>query len=65
MHFTAILVAAAAALSAPTVSALGINCRGSSNCGFASSHTLSEINTKVQGLADGNTYPNGQHIACV
>ncbi|KAL3675604.1 hypothetical protein R1sor_025552 [Riccia sorocarpa] len=44
--------------------ALGINCRGSGFCASGSAHALSEINTQVQALNDGNIYPNGQHIAC-
>jgi len=51
--------------AAGNTSALGINCRGSSNCGFQSSHTLSEINTQVQAIPDGNIFSNGVHIACV
>ncbi|KAL2628949.1 hypothetical protein R1flu_013635 [Riccia fluitans] len=51
--------------AAGNTSALGINCRGSSNCAFQSSHTLSEINTKVQAIPDGNIFSNGVHITCV
>ncbi|KAI1076595.1 killer toxin, Kp4/SMK-like protein, core [Whalleya microplaca] len=53
------------ALGTTEVAALGINCRGSGNCSTACiRHALSEINTGVQYLPDGNNYPNGQHIAC-
>ncbi|KAL3679126.1 hypothetical protein R1sor_022082 [Riccia sorocarpa] len=61
----ALLLSALLVLNAATRSdALGINCRGSSNCAAGRAHALSEINTKVQGLPDANVYPNGQHIAC-
>ncbi|KAL3679133.1 hypothetical protein R1sor_022089 [Riccia sorocarpa] len=61
----ALLLSALLLLNAATRSdALGINCRGSSNCAAGRAHALSEINTKVQGLPDANVYPNGQHIAC-
>ncbi|CAM6093128.1 unnamed protein product [Calypogeia fissa] len=51
--------------AAGSTSALGINCRGSGICASKSSHTMSEINTAVQALNDGNIYSNGQHIVCV
>lgn len=66
MHFSSlsnILIVALAAVG--NVNALGVNCRGSALCGTCREHTLSEINTKVQGLSDGATFGNGQHIACV
>lgn len=62
MQISQLLLVAVTGLATST-SALGINCRGSSNC--SGSHVLSEINTKVQALPDSNTYANGVHIACV
>ncbi|KAJ9365561.1 killer toxin Kp4/SMK [Paecilomyces variotii] len=43
--------------------ALGINCRGSSNCG-GTLCSLSTIYSAVEQLPDGNLYNPGQHIAC-
>ncbi|KAL3679138.1 hypothetical protein R1sor_022094 [Riccia sorocarpa] len=61
----ALLLSALLLLNAATRSdALGINCRGSSNCASVHAPALSEINRKVQDLPNNNVYPNGQHIAC-
>lgn len=58
---TTILFAAAGGHLA---TALGINCQGNGNCATCGTHALSDINTRVQGLPDSNTYSNGVHIAC-
>ena len=63
MYFTAAAVLAALA-SAPTATALGINCRGSSNCGFFPSDTIRTIQSYMQDIPDGTTFTNGQQIKC-
>ncbi|KAI0204136.1 killer toxin, Kp4/SMK-like protein, core [Astrocystis sublimbata] len=64
MKFQGSAIAALIAASTPFATALGINCRGSGGCSSCPAHTLSEINTKVQGISNGNVFGNGQHIAC-
>ncbi|KAI1392624.1 killer toxin, Kp4/SMK-like protein, core [Hypoxylon trugodes] len=60
----AIMAIFAIASTVPQVTSKGINCQGSALCSTCPAHTLSEINTSIQGLSDTQTFPNGAHIAC-
>ncbi|KAM0795802.1 killer toxin, kp4 [Usnea florida] len=60
MHLTALIFAVTGTLT--VVHGLGINCRGSLRCG--GSGILDAIHTAITNLPQGNTYSNGQHIAC-
>ncbi|TFK26856.1 killer toxin [Coprinopsis marcescibilis] len=46
-----------------SVSALGINCRGNSNCGGTLCQ-LTDLLAQANRLPDGNIYFPGQHIVC-
>ncbi|KAF9773946.1 hypothetical protein IL306_008147, partial [Fusarium sp. DS 682] len=60
MQFTTLFAAALLALG---VSAEGINCHGSSNCGNAG-FKLTDLLRDAQGLDDNRWYQNGEHIVC-
>ena len=59
---TTTLLAALAA--APLTSALGINCRGSSNCGFFPSDTIRIIQNYMSSIPSGTTFTNGVQVKC-
>lgn len=46
--------------STTLVSALGINCRGSSNCPLNTGADLSTLQCAVNSVSDGNTYSDGR-----
>lgn len=48
---------------AGSVSAIGINCKGSSECGVTGGRSTDILRT-VQHIDGGRTYYNGQRIAC-
>ena len=64
MRFTAAAALLAALAASPVASALGINCRGSSNCGFWPSDTMRAIQNYMGSIPDGTTFTNGQQIKC-
>jgi len=60
------------ALTSSYVTALGINCRGSSNCGFfvipdnPGQNVANALRQKIVAqVSDSHQYQNGDHIACV
>lgn len=63
--FTAALLTSLTAC--PMASALGINCRGSSNCGVGyPSDTMQQLLNQVAGMDPRFTYrSDGRHITCV
>ncbi|KAI3606993.1 killer kp4 [Moniliophthora roreri] len=63
MKFSSTFVALA--LSAASAAALGINCRGSSQCSQAGA-TLGQLQSLINNGVDNNRqYSNGQQIACL
>ncbi|KAI1138891.1 killer toxin [Hypoxylon sp. FL0543] len=50
-------------LASTGVNALGINCRGNSNCG-GTLCSLYDIQNIINGLSDTASYGPGEHIAC-
>ena len=65
MRFSTITSSLLLALT-PLTTSLGINCRGSSQCGVGySSSTMRDILAQVQGIDPRYTFVNGQHITCV
>ncbi|KAL4908781.1 killer toxin [Aspergillus multicolor] len=48
-----------------TASALGINCRGSSDCSLTDAPSLGEIVSLIEEIADDSWWDNGEHIACI
>ncbi|KAI5803082.1 killer toxin [Geopyxis carbonaria] len=48
---------------ASTSAALGINCRGNSNCG-GTLCSLHDLVGKASSIPDGNSFSPGQHIVC-
>ncbi|KAL4724560.1 hypothetical protein ACLX1H_008001 [Fusarium chlamydosporum] len=60
MRFTGLLTTV---LLAVGVSAEGINCKGSSNCGNIG-FKLTDMRDTAEGLDDNRTYYNGEHIVC-
>jgi hypothetical protein len=66
MRFSATILGAILASSAH-VTALGINCRGSSQCGSMGSANIQGVinNANENNLPDNFVWQNGDHIACV
>jgi len=69
MHSSTIIVAALGVF-ATTVSSLGINCRGSSNCPLfhtemPSMKVIDQIAAQISTVDDNRLYTSGQHVACV
>ncbi|KAF2744834.1 killer toxin [Sporormia fimetaria CBS 119925] len=66
MHFTTTLITTLMAFGAHTT-ALGINCRGSSNCGLLRNGdaNLGTIVSRANNAGDNHVFGNGEHIACV
>ncbi|KAK7056931.1 hypothetical protein VNI00_002649 [Paramarasmius palmivorus] len=62
MKFTSVFVALT--LSGAAVNALGINCRGSSQCSQAGS-TLGQLANLMNGIDDNRQYGDGTQIACL
>ncbi|TFK27852.1 killer toxin [Coprinopsis marcescibilis] len=56
-------IVSSALLLASSASALGINCRGSSNCAGTLCN-LSQLISQAAQLPDNNQYFPGQHIVC-
>ncbi|KAL4886884.1 Kp4-domain-containing protein [Aspergillus karnatakaensis] len=48
-----------------TTTALGINCRGSSDCGLSSAPSMGEIVSIIEEIPDNAWYNNGEHITCI
>ncbi|KAK3201159.1 hypothetical protein GRF29_213g1312718 [Pseudopithomyces chartarum] len=63
MHFSTPIIGAILAFGAQ-VSAKGINCEGSSNCGLITAN-LQQIVDKAQNVGDYYVFKNGEHIACI
>lgn len=57
MHFS---IAPTILAYAALVSGLGINCRGSSDCGLNEGADLSALQVAVNSIADSNTYTDGR-----
>jgi hypothetical protein len=64
MHFSTPILSAILAFATSTT-ALGINCRGSSNCGGSGDVGLSDIINKANGAGDHHVFGNGEHVACL
>jgi hypothetical protein len=66
MHISATILGAILASSAH-VTALGINCKGSSNCGLVGHANLDGVigRANSNGVSDDHMWGNGDHIACV
>ena len=60
MHITSTVILSLSAL-APFVQGLGINCRGSSNCAFASKDAMSNIQGKISSIPDSQIYCGCAH----
>ena len=63
MHFSTPIIGTILALGTQ-VSAKGINCEGSSNCGLISAK-LSQIIDKANNAGNYYVFQNGEHVACV
>ncbi|CAF9937457.1 hypothetical protein IMSHALPRED_011145 [Imshaugia aleurites] len=61
MQYSAIVITAISSVTA--VQALGINCRGSSNCA-SQGNVLTTIYNQILNLNQGIPYVDGQHITC-
>ncbi|MCJ1454365.1 hypothetical protein MMC28_004718 [Mycoblastus sanguinarius] len=46
------------------VHAQGINCEGNGNCASQGDNALSQVHDKILALNQGQSFSNGQHIAC-
>ncbi|KAF2635975.1 killer toxin [Massarina eburnea CBS 473.64] len=66
MHFSTPIISAILALSTQAT-ALGINCRGSSNCISTQlgKVSLQEIINTANQVGDHHIFQNGEHVACV
>jgi hypothetical protein len=59
------LLPLAAVLAAAHHVSAGVNCEGSSNCGFGTKSTASSLAAYINTITNDWWYVNGAHIACV
>ncbi|KAL5341311.1 killer toxin [Aspergillus crustosus] len=62
MHLPTIL---SIGLVLTTTSALGINCRGSSDCSLTDCPSLGQVLSIIEEIDDNSWFDNGEHIACI
>jgi hypothetical protein len=48
-----------------TAAALGINCRGSSDCVLTDCPSMGEVVSLIEEFDDDTWFDNGEHIACI
>ncbi|KAF2689773.1 killer toxin [Lentithecium fluviatile CBS 122367] len=64
MHISATVLSAILAFGTHAT-ALGINCRGSSNCGLVGTASLDGVINAARNAGDNHVFQNGEHVACV